>query len=435
MMRQTIVTILTCAIVSCLLHGTSVAQSHNRNEDDMKPETRRKILDAQKLLKEGKVNDALSKLKNLLAKEEEANPIIYFVLGNAYYSAKDYAQAVAAYKKAIEAKPDYSEVHRNLGRAYAAVGNHKQAVQHLSAGIASYEKETEILILIGKCNLLINNHEGAEAAFKRVLMSKPADKQALLLLARSYLGQKRPEAAERAAEKLLKHFPDEAQAILLLAESLMQQEQYEEAADVLEVLRLDGSTNQVALKALGDVYVSLGMPREALNAYKQIEGDKGLSGNDLLRLGYAFQAAELLEEAVEVFEKALFAGAPKAETHLALAQVLVDMGKADSHDKAILNARKAIEQGCSLGEASIILGRAYLAKEKYLEAAAQFKQASTDYSTASSGWAWLGQVEELQGSIAEALKCYREALRLNPANEDLYTTVRRLQEQSLNNEQ
>jgi len=134
-----------------------------------------------------------------------------------------------------------------------------------------------------------------------------------------------------------------------------------------------------------------------------------------------------MEEAAEVFQKAM----PKAEAYLARARALVEV---DDYDEAALNARKAIEQGCNLGEASIVLGRVFLAKEKYLEAAAQFKQAAADRSTAGAAWVWLGRVEELRGNVVGALECYMKALKVDPANEDLYAVVRRLQEQSFDGE-
>lgn len=60
-----------------------------------------------------------------------------FDQGNAYFQAGQLEQAVAAYQKAIELKPDYQAVYANLGVAY-------YQLEQLDLAAAQYEKALEL---------------------------------------------------------------------------------------------------------------------------------------------------------------------------------------------------------------------------------------------------------------------------------------------------
>ncbi len=67
----------------------------------------------------------------LLLQEENYN------MGNAYKNLTEYQQAIIAYKKAIEIKPDYSDAYYNMGDVYNILKEFQQA-------ISAYKKAIEI---------------------------------------------------------------------------------------------------------------------------------------------------------------------------------------------------------------------------------------------------------------------------------------------------
>ncbi|MBI9037403.1 MAG: tetratricopeptide repeat protein [Bacteroidales bacterium] len=68
-------------------------------------------------LSSGNVEKALQSL--LIAESiDQSNPTIYFAIGTNYDQLEDYENAIAAYNKAIELKPDYSDAIYNLGAIY-----------------------------------------------------------------------------------------------------------------------------------------------------------------------------------------------------------------------------------------------------------------------------------------------------------------------------
>ncbi len=88
----------------------------------------------------GNVDDAIARLKAVLAQDPE-----YFdaqlALGGAYFAKGDYAAAIAEGHKAEKMKPHDQLVHTNLSRAYMKAGDKKTAEHHgLQARIASWRE-------------------------------------------------------------------------------------------------------------------------------------------------------------------------------------------------------------------------------------------------------------------------------------------------------
>ncbi len=63
-------------------------------------------------------------------------------MGAAYNKLTEYQQAINAYKKAIEIKPDYSDAYYNMGVAY---NNLKEYQQAISACKKAIEIEPELI--------------------------------------------------------------------------------------------------------------------------------------------------------------------------------------------------------------------------------------------------------------------------------------------------
>tara|TARA_B100000809_G_scaffold254209_1_gene291138 strand:- start:254 stop:721 length:468 start_codon:yes stop_codon:yes gene_type:complete len=76
--------------------------------------------------------DALQTLEN---KNHEAN--YYYNLGNTYRQQDRLEEAIEAYNKAIEIKPDYHLAYHNLGNTYRRQGKYDQAIE-------AYNKAIEI---------------------------------------------------------------------------------------------------------------------------------------------------------------------------------------------------------------------------------------------------------------------------------------------------
>jgi superkiller protein 3 len=150
------------------------------------------------------------------------------LLGNAFYNKGNYAEAVAAFEKALELRPDLAEAHFNLG-------------------LACFET---------------NAIDRAEAEFKQANAIKE-DAIASFYLARIYLSQKKVELALDEALKSIKINPRSAGAYNLKGVILNQLGRYAEAAGSFQA-GLVLSPNDVNLRVnLGIAYINNNEPDKA----------------------------------------------------------------------------------------------------------------------------------------------------------------------------
>lgn len=68
------------------------------------------------------------------------NDMLRFTLGNAYFTAKDYAVAVEHFAKAVEHNEKYSAAWKMLGRSHASLEQYPEALAAFDAGIAVASK-------------------------------------------------------------------------------------------------------------------------------------------------------------------------------------------------------------------------------------------------------------------------------------------------------
>ncbi len=77
----------------------------------------------------------IEQLEKILA-FDPGDPMTYFGLGGAYGEAQQWEQAAAAYRKAIELKPDYTAAYNGLTEALRALDRTDELRTVLEEGIA-----------------------------------------------------------------------------------------------------------------------------------------------------------------------------------------------------------------------------------------------------------------------------------------------------------
>lgn len=77
--------------------------------------------------------DRLEQFKQL-AEMDPDDPVVHYGLGSEHLKLDEFAEAAAAFGKAIELKPDYSAAHRELGRALEKLNRRQQAVEAYQQG-------------------------------------------------------------------------------------------------------------------------------------------------------------------------------------------------------------------------------------------------------------------------------------------------------------
>jgi len=107
------------------------------------------------------------------------NPVIWNILGAAYFGKAEHKQAIKAYKQAIKIKADYTEAYNNLGVTYEAQGKSKEALNLFDQALSINANYAEAHL--NKGNLLQKEGKSKEAliSFNRALSIKPNYAEAL----------------------------------------------------------------------------------------------------------------------------------------------------------------------------------------------------------------------------------------------------------------
>ena len=99
------------------------------------------------LMKQGKFDDAIERLKNFNANDLLLQGRAYLLIGDAYMEKKSVEEAISYYKKAAEYKPNKTFTPlcmMKLANAYEVVKNNKEALAIYSEIVAKYPETIEI---------------------------------------------------------------------------------------------------------------------------------------------------------------------------------------------------------------------------------------------------------------------------------------------------
>ncbi len=279
----------------------------------------------------------------------------------------DAESAVALFREALAADPNFPGARKNLGRLLAASKLYEEAAEQLRRGIAAEGPDADSSAALGQCYLAIGKPAPAETAIRWAQVQKPDDPRLNGMLARSLYEQGRFVECEVAARSVLSADPLDETAWRLLANARASDGRASDAADALEALLLvSGKEDIEVLWTLGDLYLAEGIPRLAASAY----------------------------------DRAMAAGKPPIPRLRSIAQAFLSAG---DFIRAERFAELALET--SPGDAAALLVKAHCAREK-----GDLKAAKETYAAAAAANPLCGEALIALGDIALEEKRYPEAL-------------------------
>jgi TonB family protein len=180
-------------------------------------------------LDEGKLTEAVDVLKQAVHKDPESAPA-YVKLGLAYSALRQYKEAVAVFKMAIQIKRDSldAEAYYNLGHSYSGIGKHadalnafKQALYISRAEAINAEEQksvrtpsaAELHYSIALANSNMGRYSDAIKELKQVIEMNPQFAEAYFGLAVCYIGLGDRNGAEKQQRILATMNPDLADKV------------------------------------------------------------------------------------------------------------------------------------------------------------------------------------------------------------------------------
>jgi len=160
----------------------------------------------------GKVDEALAIYADLETKHPTIHQIPYN-MGTLYSLKKDWANAEAMYKKALEIKPNYPEGVIMLSGVYANTGRMAEASELVDKALV--ENPTDAKLLLQQGVILFNTGKQAEAgeAFEKIKTADPANPEPYYYLATIAVGQGKTADAVANLEKYLSLNPQNSQNV------------------------------------------------------------------------------------------------------------------------------------------------------------------------------------------------------------------------------
>jgi len=208
-------------------------------------------------LREGRVDLALEEFKRAV-KEDPKNPYFQKGLGLAYTAKRNWKEAIAAFRKALEINPYYVDVRNDLATALIGSGDREGGKKEFLGAFSDPTNPTPEISArnLGQAYLEEKNYPDAISWFRTSLTRNKKYADPYLGLADALLASERLDEAVAQLEAGVAELPEDAALLLALGQAYFKAGRFGEArARLEEAVRKDpagraGREAAVQLKAL-----------------------------------------------------------------------------------------------------------------------------------------------------------------------------------------
>jgi tetratricopeptide (TPR) repeat protein len=342
--------------------------------------------DVKALTELGRVYEAhgdLAAAHDMLDRAQRAaprDPDVAYELGQLLVAEEDKAgtsdrtEAIAQFKRAIDAKPEH--IQARLALAQLTTDRTAAAIQY-RAVLDSGVNDPATLKQIGDALLASGDIDVAISAYTRAITAAPDDAASHHGLAQAYLQRKRFDDAVTEEHK---------------------------------ALDLKGGTYPAALVGLGDITLQRGDAPGAIQQYDAaLQQDNSLTAA-YLGIGRANAAQGFWSVAVGQFQSAVNRDPTSAEAHLWLGEALI---RQNDTSAAIAEYTSAITRKPIYPEAYFGLAQAQMSANRLDEASANLSKALQQRPAYAEAWLLQGKLNEQKNDEDGAINAYGKAIGAN----------------------
>jgi tetratricopeptide (TPR) repeat protein len=377
-------------------HDGKKAEEEFKTAQSLEPDSEEVVLNLARLYAEnGDIAHAAKIVEAVPAADR--SPKMEFALGAAYDQLKQPAEAIAAYRRAVELDPEDARSLDALAQALLKDNQLDEALKQFTELTKADPENTEALVRIGEIQRRQGKYEDALATIRK------ARKQDSTSLEAAY--------QEGLLLDVLARYDEAAQV-------------YEKMLEQPPLSRANGAytdeeknNRSIFLERLGAVYQEENKTDQAIAAFqKMIE-----IGGEAAARGYqgevdAYRDAKLYDKAIEVSRKAVEADPKSREFKLMLAAELADQGKAD---EGLGMARGLLDNSENDRAVWLALGQMNIRLRRWKDADDAFNKAG-NLTTKKEDRIYLlflrGEWAERQKHYESAEQFFRQVLEQDPAN-------------------
>ncbi|MFL6257122.1 MAG: tetratricopeptide repeat protein [Pyrinomonadaceae bacterium] len=333
--------------------------------------------------------------------------------GAEYLSKKDWGRAVESFQKAVRADAHHVEANYGLGVAYMNLRKTSEALAAFSNVIAAQPnpRAKDAYVQTGVIQFGLGRYKEAADALGLAVPLGEIGTAGHYFLGKSYQQTERDAEALASLRKATGDPQFAADANLSVGLLLMKQNQAREAVAPLEqAVRLGAQPTAVAQMLLGNAYLAVDRPEDALTALRAADPNQFYTQ---LGLGFAHLSLNHNDEAVASFNAAqrLQPTSPEA---------FVGLGNAYTRLLRYREAEDAYARSLSLksDSAEALMGQAVLHynQGQYALLVESARQAARFAPQNAAAQTLLGAALAITGDMAGGLRATREAVRLEPEN-------------------
>lgn len=268
---------------------------------------------------EGDFDEAVRTIEGILAEDPTISDA-HFSLGNILYKARRFPEALEAFRKSHDLKPDDSFTVINISNCYLAMGRFDEAERFVLNYIAGGFEDAQLYFLLGNLKVHRNEPDRALAYFEKCLKVNPRSASAHNAMAAVYLNRDADGDPGRAEEHLGAAAAINPTLLSLrynTAQLREKQGRLAEAADLYRQELEDAPRTFKALFNLSRVYRLMGREDDELETLRrtiEVEPDFPLSYFYLARI--SLRRGERYEEAIAWVNKGIELRPPAAELPL-----------------------------------------------------------------------------------------------------------------------
>jgi tetratricopeptide (TPR) repeat protein len=244
----------------------------------------------------------------------------YYLLGDSLQKAKKPVEAIEAYQKAVNVKPDIFEVYNNLAELYRSQNQFDKAIKTIKKGLQSFPNEANWHVSLSWYYNLNDQPLEAAATAQNVVKLLPENPAGYSNLCRAFNDLKEYQLAISACENALRLNPSDGETNFYLGRAydlLLKPEEatkyYKQAVLELEELTRSKPNNSDGFYLLGNAYFADNQTVKATEAYKKaLELNPGFARAHY-NLGYIYFLKKDISSALEKYNVLLKINAGLAE--------------------------------------------------------------------------------------------------------------------------
>ena len=321
------------------------------------------------------------------------------------------AEAIAAYRDALDLEPGRGDAWLERGRLEHGEGRHDDAVRSLTSASEKQPDPADAIALLGEAQFALGRLPAAIAAFRRVVELRPEDAGQWFALGRAYAQARRGPEAIAALQRAVQIDESFGEAFYLLGREEAAARQDEAAVqDLQAAVRL--LPNEVGtLSELGLALARLGRWRPAVDALGEAVGRGARGAPVLATLARGCLELQQASEAERWFGRVLELEPAVADHYAGRGAALLAMGRPTEAEAAF---REAVRIAPEHARAQQELGRLEWARGDQPAALPRLRRAAEGLVDVAVAWRELGELALALDEAREAERAYRRFLELCP---------------------